>query len=73
MTELVVDDAFAQAVSSATGPVSLRDRQGQHVGYVVASIFSPEEIVAAQRRAGSSGPWRTTPEVLARLRSAEAQ
>ena len=34
-------------------------------------LFTPEEIAEAERRSNRPGPWHTTKEVLARLKSLE--
>jgi len=70
MTQLVLSDEQARQLSQTSEPVELVDREGRHLGYVT-SDFSPEEIAEAERRAGSSGPWYTTQEVLKHLESLE--
>jgi hypothetical protein len=72
MPEIVVSDELAHAIVIADGPVRLRDRAGHYLGYVFRSAFSPEEIADAERRVGSAGPWRTTQQVLDRLRCVES-
>jgi hypothetical protein len=53
-----------------SGDIEVRDRNGNHLGYVTRS-FTPEEIEEAKRGLASSGPWYTTQQVLDHLRSLE--
>ena len=70
MTQLVLSDEQARQLAETHEAVELVDRQGRHLGYV-ASGFSPAEIAKAELRAGSSGPWYTTEEVVKHLESLE--
>lgn len=65
---IVVDDQQAKIIAEATHCVEIRDRNGEHLGYV-AHGFTEEDLAVARRRLESGEPRRTTREVLDRLRS----
>jgi hypothetical protein len=65
MTKLVLDAQQAHVVEHLT----LVDEGGNVLGYVQRSGFTSEEIAEAKRRSESWGPWRTTEQVMERLRS----
>jgi hypothetical protein len=69
---IVVDDREAKIISDATQSVEIRDRRGNHLGYV-AHRFTDEDIAVAKRRLQSDEPRFTTQEVLDHLRSLEQQ
>jgi hypothetical protein len=75
MPEIVLSDQQASILMAATGPVAVRRPDGTFVGWVSshqptpASPFTPEEMAAAEAAARGPGPWYTTQEVLAHLRT----
>jgi hypothetical protein len=78
MTQINLTAEQAELLTGATGPIVLCRPDGIVVGYASRQphvvtpkepIFTPEEIAEAERRIDSPGPWYTTQEVLARLRS----
>ena len=70
MNQIILNDDQVKAVQAATGAVELRDQQGKLVGYI-ARPPSEEEIVEAQGRLTSQGPWHTTAQVMDHLDSLE--
>jgi hypothetical protein len=68
MQRIVVDDEQAKLIAEATGRVEIRDRRGNHLGYVGRGP-SPEEIAAFRQRIEADGSRPTTAEVRERLRS----
>ena len=74
MTQLILDDEQVEAVRQAADRLEVRDRGGNLVAYLAKqSGFSPQEIAEAKRRMNSDGPWRTTQQVLDRLKSLESK
>jgi len=71
MVQIVVDAEQAKRISDAQGTVEIIGPDGQHLGYVRQRFFTPEEVREAVQRADDGGPWYTTEEVLAHLRSLE--
>jgi hypothetical protein len=77
MSEIVLTEAQASIVSSAQSPIAVLRPDGTLLGWVSPGSFvipedcpfSPEEIEAAETKAGAAGPWYTTNEVLGHLRS----
>jgi hypothetical protein len=69
MTKLVLDTDQSNLLKQSNGAVTLVDANGNVLGFVHRSGFTPEEIAEAKRRSQAGGPWRTTEEVMARLRS----
>jgi hypothetical protein len=69
MTKLVFDKKQAEILRSATESVMIVDEHGNLLGHARRPFFTPEEIADAERRSQSPGPWRTTQEVMERLRS----
>jgi hypothetical protein len=67
MTELVIDDALAQTIAEAAGPIQLRDRLGRYLGRIIRDPVTPADIAEAQRRLASDQPRYSTVEVLAHL------
>jgi hypothetical protein len=70
MRQIVLSDDQARAVQAAAGPVEVRDRHGNLLGYVSPSP-SDAEIAEARRRLASDGPWYTTGQVMDHLKSLE--
>mgnify|MGYP003396285358 CR=1 FL=1 len=70
MTYIVLDDEQARLVAETPDSIELRDRTGQHLGYV-AHGFTPEDIAIAKQRQASGEPCWTTQEVLEHLHSLE--
>jgi hypothetical protein len=68
MTQVILSPEQVRQVATAEGAIEFVDRAGRHVAYVAAE-FTPVEIAIAERRAGSSGPWFSTDEVLEHLQS----
>jgi hypothetical protein len=73
MVQIVVDATSAGQIQGSKGPVEILGPEGVHLGYVRRSLHSPEEIQEALRRSNDGGPWYTTEQVLAHLRSLEGQ
>lgn len=69
MTKIILDPQQANLLKASNGDVTIVDESGQVLGYVKRSSFTPEEIAEAKRRSQSGGPWRTTEQVMERLRS----
>jgi hypothetical protein len=78
MTRITVPDELAHQIARATDEILLCDPAGNVVARVpppvsdeeeLRSAFTPEEIAEAEKRLQSEGPWYTTEEVLAHLRS----
>jgi hypothetical protein len=67
MVQIPLTNEQAAAINQADGLIVLVDAQGCIVGQVARARFSEQQITAAEQRANSSGPWRTTREVLNRL------
>jgi hypothetical protein len=65
-----VDNTQAKLIVEAQGTVEIRDRRGNHLGFV-AHGFSAEDIALAKQRLAADGPRFTTREVLDHLRSLE--
>jgi hypothetical protein len=74
MIQVILNNDQARLVRATKGEVELRDEHGTLIGYVTQRAkATPEEIAEARRRLLSDGPWRTTAEVLSRLRAAELE
>jgi hypothetical protein len=69
MTKIILDPQQANVLKSSNGDVTIVDESGQVLGYVQRSSFTPEEIAEAKLRSQAGGPWRTTEQVMGRLRS----
>ena len=80
MTDIVVNDEQARMILESKTPVVIRDRRGRQLGEVVrvsngcgdASGPTPDKIAELEKRLDSAGPWYTTEDVLAHLRSLES-
>jgi hypothetical protein len=72
MTHIVVDDQQARLITQTTEFIEIRDRAGQHLGYVAHS-FSADDVVIAKQRAASSEPRFTTAQVLSHLETLSRQ
>lgn len=70
MPHIVVDDAQARLILETPGTIEIRDRHGQHLGFV-AHGFSDEDIAIAKQRLRSDEPRYTTEEVMEHLRALE--
>jgi hypothetical protein len=70
MSQIVLSDDQARTVRTATGPIEVRDRQGDLLGYV-SPPPSDAEVAEARRRLVSNGPWYTTGQVIDHLKSLE--
>jgi hypothetical protein len=82
MPEIVLSPEQMQVLGSAEGLVASRRPDGSFVGWINTATnfiipeqcpFTPEEIEEAERRADGPGPWYTTQEVLAYLRSLDSK
>lgn len=71
MTRLVLTEEQANVLAQANGEeqVYLIDSCGRHMGWVERPVFSPEEVIEAEKAFDASGPRYTTEQVLAHLRS----
>ena len=70
MTKIILTDEQAQALVSSNGEdVLLVDSAGKRLGSVLRPTFSETEIAEAERRAGDGGPWHTTEQVIAHLKT----
>jgi hypothetical protein len=72
MPHIVLSEEQAKVVASALQPIQVRDAKGTVLG-VIPSIWTEEDIAEAKRRLASNGPWYTTEQVLAHLRSLETK
>ena len=72
MQHIVVDDQQAQIISKAADVVAIRDRQGNHLGFV-AHGFTDEDIAVAKQRLASDERRYTTQEVMDHLDSLDAK
>jgi hypothetical protein len=79
MSKIVLTPEQAAIVDSADGCVRVCGPDGQILGWASLSmrkvapkesVFTPEEVAEAERRADSPGPWYTTAEVLEHLNQA---
>jgi hypothetical protein len=71
MVQIVVDAGQAKQILESEEPVEILGPGGRHLGFVRRRLFTPEEVRDAVQRADDGGPWYTTEEVLAHLRSLE--
>lgn len=72
MVRMVVTSEQAQILTTANEKIELFDDAGNRLG-VVARPISEADVALAQKRAESNQPYRTTKEVLERLKSLEQQ
>ena len=72
MPHITVDDTQARLIMEAERTIEIRDRHGNHLGYV-AHGFSAEDIAVARQRFASDEPRYSTREVLEHLRSLEKE
>lgn len=70
MIHIVVNDEQARIISESNANIEIRDRKGNHLGYV-AHGFSESDIALARQRAASTQPRLTTLQVLDYLNSLE--
>lgn len=79
VTQITLSSEQAAVFQDATETVCVRFPDGKIAGWLKRDItpkepiFTPDEIAEAERRVSSPGPWYTTKEVLARLKSHEDQ
>jgi len=78
MTHIRLTAEQVDVLLSAADPIILCHPDGSVVAFASKRpndvtpkepVFTPEEIAEAERRIDSPGPWYTTQEVLAHLRS----
>jgi hypothetical protein len=72
MIHIVVSDDQAQIISGSAAQIEIRDRNGNHLGYV-AHGFSAADIALARQRAASPQPRLDIKQVLNHLQSLEPQ
>ncbi len=70
MQHLVVSDEQARLIAQTSEGIEIRDRDGNHLGYV-AHGFCDADITLANERKASDEPRHSTREVLDHLRSLE--
>lgn len=70
MNQIVLTDEQVRAVAVALKPVPVVDSRGNILG-TFSPIWTEEDIAEAKRILASGGPWHTTEQVLAHLRSLE--
>ncbi len=70
MTKITLTEQQARLLAMANGgEIILVNSEGKHLGVVQQPVFTEEEVADAEGRANSGGPWYTTEQVLAHLRS----
>jgi hypothetical protein len=67
MSYIVLNEAQSRVVSQANCDVQVRDKDGNHLGYITRG-FTAEDIRIARERSESNVPCLSTAEVLDRLR-----
>jgi hypothetical protein len=72
MPELILTQEQARVVSQSLGPVTVRDTNGQLLGYLEPKL-TPEMIAELKRRVASPGPWYTGAQVQARLKALQEE
>ena len=80
MTTIAVPRSLAEALCQATEPIHLVDEQGKLLGSFApatttrdgAEELSAEELAELKRRVNSPGPWYSTDEMIAYVRSRES-
>lgn len=70
MLHIIVDDDQARLISQSAEEIEIRDRSGNHIGYV-AHGFAEADIAVAKQRMASSEARYTTQQVLTFLGSLE--
>ena len=77
MTQITLTSDQNAILSKSSEPVAICRPDGSIVGFVSPTVsvvtpkecpFTPEEIAAAEKEANGPGPFRTTKEVLERLK-----
>lgn len=68
MNYIVLSDDQARTISTAVGPIQVRDSQGNIVGYLPL-VWTSADIAEANRILTSETTWHTTAEVQAYLLS----
>jgi hypothetical protein len=68
MRHIVVDDDQARMIAEASEGIEIRDRQGNHLGFV-AHGFTDDDIAIAKQRLASDERRYTTKEVMDHLDS----
>jgi len=68
MAQIIVSDDQARVIGEAGEDVEIRDRWGNHLGYVVHG-FTDEDVAIAKRRLASDQPRLTTQQVLEHIHS----
>lgn len=70
MSDIRLTKEQLEILTASGGTAVLTDEEGHPVGYVSPPL-SATELRELERRADSDGPWYTTAEVLAHLKSLE--
>jgi hypothetical protein len=70
MTRITLTEEQVRSFSDANGAdIVLVGPDGKRLGWVQREIFTDVEVAEAEKRLDSAGPWFTTDQVLAHLRS----
>ena len=70
MTKITLTEQQASLLAAANGgDIILINSEGKRLGIVQQPVFTDQEVAEAERRANSGGPWYSTEQVLAHLRS----
>ena len=81
MSQITLTPEQAGVLSQGNYPIAIRHPDGTTVAYLTRAgnlysgnppDFTPAEITSAEAALQSEGPWYTTQEVLAHLRSLES-
>jgi hypothetical protein len=72
MIHIVVDDQQAKRISESRQYLEVRDKLGNHLGYV-AHGFTDQDIEIAKQRFVSDQPRLSTKQTIDRLRQLEAE
>jgi len=68
MVQIVATDELVRLLESAEGIVELIDANGRRLGTLTRPP-TEEDVRLAKQRAAGDGPWHTTKEVIAHLKS----
>ncbi len=72
MSEIVVNDAQADLISSVNTSVAVRDRHGKLLGFVTPCL-TETDLAEIKRRLASDEPRLTTEQVMDHLRDVQQQ
>jgi hypothetical protein len=68
MVKIVATDQICEEIAKSDGVVELVDKNGRRIG-ILTRPPSEEDVRLAKQRAAGDGPWHTTEEVIAHLKS----